>query len=65
MFVHVIRVHMVKMTIVKIVQVAVMVNRSVPAIRAMAMRVVLMVFLAATGHRHAPCAWFVPPSHVK
>jgi hypothetical protein len=55
MFVHMILVHMVEMTIVKIVYVPVMANRRVPAIRAMAMGVVRMVFLGASGHRHAPC----------
>jgi hypothetical protein len=51
MFVHVIVVHMVEMTIVKIVHMAVMANRGVPAFRAMAMGVVGMVFLGASGHR--------------
>ncbi len=60
MFVHMILVHMVKMTIVKIVHMAVMANRGVSAIRAMAMSVVLMVFLGASGHRHVPYAWFLP-----
>jgi hypothetical protein len=55
MFVHMILVHMVEMTIVKIVHMAVMANRGVSAFWAMAMRVVLMVFLGASGHRHAPC----------
>ena len=55
MFVHMILVHMVKMTIVKIVHMTVMANRSVSAFRAMAMSVVGMVFLSASGHRHAPC----------
>jgi hypothetical protein len=55
MFVHMILVHMVEMTIVKIVQMAVMANRGVSAFRAMAMRVVRMVFLSTSGHRHAPC----------
>jgi hypothetical protein len=50
MFVHVILVHMVEMAIVKIVDVAVMANRGVPAFRAMPMRVVGMVFLSASGH---------------
>jgi hypothetical protein len=54
MFVDMILVHMVQMTIVKIVHMPVMPNRSVSAIRAMAMGVVLMVFLGASGHRHAP-----------
>ena len=56
MFVHMILVHMVEMTIVKIVHMPIMANRGVSAIRAMAMRVVRMVFLGASGHRHAPYA---------
>jgi hypothetical protein len=63
MFVHVILVHMVKMTIVKIVHMAVMANRGVSAIRAMAMRVALMVFLGASGgHRQTPSACGSPPT---
>jgi hypothetical protein len=54
MFVHMILVHMVEMTIVKIVHMPVMANRGVSAIRAMQMSVVRMVFLGASGHRHAP-----------
>lgn len=50
MFVDVILVHMVEMAVVKIVHMAVMANRDVPAIRAMLVRVVGMVFLGATGH---------------
>jgi hypothetical protein len=48
-------VHMVEMTIVKIVHMPVMANRGVSTFRAMAMRVVRMVFLSASGHRHTPC----------
>jgi hypothetical protein len=60
MFVHMVLVHMVEMTIVKIVHMPVMANRGVSAIRAMAMGVVLMVLFGASDHRHAPyCAWFV------
>jgi hypothetical protein len=55
MFVHMILVHMVEMTIVKVVHMPVMANRRVPAIRAMAVGVVCMVLLGASGHRHAPC----------
>jgi hypothetical protein len=51
MFVHVIFVHMVEMAIVKIVHVAVMANRGVPAFRAMPMSVVCVVFLGTSGHR--------------
>jgi hypothetical protein len=54
MFVHMILVHMVEMTIVKIVHMPIMANRGMSAIRAMAMRVVRMVFLNASGHRHVP-----------
>ena len=64
MFVHMILMHMVKMTIVKIVHMAVMTNRDVSAIRAMALRVALMVFLGASGHRRTPYACGVP-THLK
>jgi hypothetical protein len=50
MFVHVILVHMVEMAVVKIIHVAVMANRGVPAFRAMLMSVVGMVLLGACGH---------------
>jgi len=50
MFVHVIPVHMVEMAVVKIIHVAVMANRGVPAFRAMLMSVVGVVFLGACGH---------------
>ena len=50
MFVHVILVHMVEMAVVKIIHVAVMANRGVPAFRAMLMSVVGVVFLGACGH---------------
>jgi hypothetical protein len=50
MFVHVIPVHVVEMTVVKIIHVAVMANRGVPAFRAMPMSVVGVVFLGACGH---------------
>jgi hypothetical protein len=50
MFVDVILVHMVEMPIVKIVHMAVMANRGVPAVRAMLMGVVGMVLLGAGGH---------------
>jgi hypothetical protein len=56
MFVHMILVHMVKMIIVKIVHMAVMANRGVSAIRAMTMRMALMVFLGASTHRRTPYA---------
>jgi hypothetical protein len=50
MFVDVIPVHMVEMAVVKIIHMAVMADRGVPAFRAMVMRVVGVVFLAACGH---------------
>lgn len=50
MFVNVILVHMVEMAVVKIIHVAIMQNCSVPAIRAMLMRVVVVVFLGTCGH---------------
>jgi hypothetical protein len=50
-FVRVILVHVVEMAIVQIIDVAVMANRGVPAIRAMLMRVVGVVFLGASGHQ--------------
>jgi hypothetical protein len=50
MFVDVIPVHMVEMAVVKIIHMAVMADRGVPAFRAVVMRVVGMVFLGACGH---------------
>ena len=50
MFVHVILVHMMEMAVVKIIHMAVMANRGVPAIRAVLMSVVGMVFLGTCGH---------------
>jgi hypothetical protein len=50
MFVHVILVHMVEMAVVKIIHVAVMANRGVPAFRAMPVSVVGVVFLGTRGH---------------
>jgi hypothetical protein len=50
MFVHMILVHMVEMAVVKIIHVAVMANRGVPAFRAMLVSVVGMVLLGACGH---------------
>ena len=50
MFVDVILVHVVEMAIVQIIDVAVMANRGVPAIRAMLMGVVGMVFLGTCVH---------------
>jgi hypothetical protein len=61
MFVRVILVHMMEMAIVKIVHMAVMTNRGMPALRAMPVSVVGMVFLATSGHRQCSFAgvWFV------
>lgn len=52
MFVHVIVVHMVEMAIVKIIHMAVMANRGVPAVRAMLMSVIGMMLLGADRSRH-------------
>ena len=68
-FVYVTFVHVVEMTIMKIVYMAVMPNRGVSAVWAMAVRVVLMVFLGASCHRQAPsvreCFALKTPGHVK
>jgi hypothetical protein len=50
MLVDVIPVHMVEMAVVKIIHMAVMANRGVPAFRAMDMSVVGMIFLGACSH---------------
>ena len=50
MFVHVIFVHMVKMAVVEIIHVPVMENRGVPAILAMLMSVICVVFLSTSSH---------------
>jgi hypothetical protein len=50
MFIHVIPVHVVEMTIVQIVYMTVVANRSVSAVRAMLMSVVGVVFLGTCGH---------------
>jgi hypothetical protein len=63
MFVHMILVHMVEMTIVKIVHMPSMANRGVSAIRAMAMSMVRMVFLGASGHRNVPYWRVLRPGH--
>jgi hypothetical protein len=60
MFVHVILVHMVEMAVVKIIHMAVMANRGVPAFRAVLMGVVGMMLLGAGRHdvsflRSEPC----------
>jgi len=47
MFVHVVLVHVVEMAVVKIVHMAVMENRSVPAVRAMLVGVNGMMLLGA------------------
>jgi hypothetical protein len=54
MFVDVVPVHMVEMTVVKIIYMAVVANRRVPAFGAMVMRVVGMMFFGASGHCDAP-----------
>jgi hypothetical protein len=51
MFVHVILVHMVEMTVVKVVHMAVMANRSVPAVRAM----LVSVWMPVRRQEPAPC----------
>ena len=50
MFVHVFLVHMVEVAVVKIVHVAIVADRGVPAIRPMLMGVVGVVFLGTCGH---------------
>jgi hypothetical protein len=60
MLVHVILVHVVEMAIVKIVHMAVMANCRVPAIRAMLMSVVGVVFLSTCGHGNTPCERSIP-----
>jgi hypothetical protein len=50
MLVHVVIVHMVEMAIVKIIHMAFMPNRGVPAIRAVPMRVVGVVLFGTCGH---------------
>src|ERR1700692_3488793 len=50
MFVHVILVHMMKMAVVKIIHMAVMANRGVPAFQAMLMSVIGMMLLGAGCH---------------
>jgi hypothetical protein len=60
MLVHVILVHVVEMAIVKIVHMAVMANCRVPAIQAMLMCVVGVVFLGTCGHGKTPCERSIP-----
>jgi hypothetical protein len=55
MLVHVIPMHVVEMAIMKIVNVALMANRRVPAIRAMLVRVVGVVFFGTCGHWRHSC----------
>src|SRR6202165_649062 len=50
MFVHVILVHMVEMAVVKIIHMAVMANRGMPAFQAMLMSVIGMMLLGAGCH---------------
>ena len=68
MFVHVILVHTVEMTVVKIIHMAVVANRRVSAFGAMAMSMVGMVFIGACGHWRCslPALWLpidAPPFH--
>ena len=51
MFVHVILVHVVEMAVVKVVHMAVMANRSVPAVRAM----LVSVWTPVRRQEPAPC----------
>jgi hypothetical protein len=53
--IHVILVHMMEMAIMKVIHMAVMVNRSVPAIRTMLVSVVGVVFLSTCAHW--PCSF--------
>ncbi len=53
--IHVILVHVMQMAIMKVIHMAVMVNRSVPAIRTMLMSVVRVVFLGTCSHW--PCSF--------
>ena len=53
--IHVILVHVMQMAIMKVIHMAVMVNRSVPAIRTMLMSVVRVVLLGTCGHW--PCSF--------
>jgi hypothetical protein len=53
--IHVILVHVMQMAIMKVIHMAVMVNRSVPAIRTVLMSVVRVVFLGTCGHW--PCSF--------
>src|ERR1700730_5267835 len=50
MFVHVILMHVVEMAVVKVVHMAIMTNRSVPAVRAMPVGMIGMVLLGAGRH---------------
>jgi hypothetical protein len=53
--IHVILVHVMQMAIMKVIHMAVMVNRSVPAIRTMLVSVVRVVFLGTCSHW--PCSF--------
>src|SRR5882757_4108773 len=60
MLVHVVLMHVVEMAVVKVVHMAIMANRSVPAVRAMLMGVIGMMLLGAGRHdvsflRLKPC----------
>jgi hypothetical protein len=62
MFVHVILVPVMKMAIVKIIDMAVMEKRGVPAIRAMLMSMVGMVFFGTCSHWLVLASALWPPS---
>jgi len=60
MFVHVVLMHVVEMAVVKVVHMAIMANRSVPAVRPMLVGVIGMMLLGAGRHdvsflRLKPC----------
>ena len=57
MFVHVILVHVVEMAVVRVVRMAVMANRSVPAVRAMLVGVIGMMLLGAGRHDCVPSSF--------
>ena len=59
-FVHVIPMHMMEMAIVKIVHIALMANRSVPAVRAMRVGVIGMMLFVAGRHDLCPLLVQIP-----
>jgi hypothetical protein len=60
--IHVILVHMMEVAIMEIIHMAVMVDRSVPATRAMLMRVVVVMLLGAFGHSRISHCRSIPTS---